>query len=518
MEFNRYSRQLFEPIRPTVFRLLAALVLPALASQAHPAAAQPAPVAPIRFLAPLPFEVRGDASLKPLALAAPELLASHLSRVGGIRIVERIQIDKMFNEWKFQLGNLVDEKSAVEVGRAKGADTLLLGSISPIPGGNELLIQARLVDASSGVVRMSGDVSTARSEVTNGLAWLAYRLSGAPSTPNASASAAQAPSGVMSPSKDAFDSFAIGLVHQYQGQQDQATALFYSAVSQDPTFTSARSAVEMASEALMGKSLYAEAVGKALKHNETVLLDLDRATAIWDSMQRLLRVAPASPPPSVELTQSSRVEPNRVVFSFGFTLRDRALQEELAQFLRAVGYRNNSRAPSWEVHFSERLSKGFIGPPPENEVRYWEVSVPNDQGDFYRELSEEARCAMRMVQHRLVLKVWAGPNPIRSWVEDASLFVPSTNEVLALGVDGVSANVTELSAEPGASGRMEIGRDKHEVELPLSLLKDTSRVTMEVSRVVTTRERCTISTPGEWKARLAAYWARNSLPLPGLGK
>jgi len=25
-------------------------------------------------------------------------------------------------------------------------------------------------------------------------------------------------------------------------------------------------------------------------------------------------------------------------------------------------------------------------------------------------------------------------------------------------VDGVSANVTELSAEPGASGRMEIGR------------------------------------------------------------
>jgi len=169
MEFNRYSRQLFEPIRPTVFRLLAALVLPALASQAHPAAAQPAPVAPIRFLAPLPFEVRGDASLKPLALAAPELLASHLSRVGGIRIVERIQIDKMFNEWKFQLGNLVDEKSAVEVGRAKGADTLLLGSISPIPGGNELLIQARLVDASSGVVRMSGDVS--RREARSPMGW-----------------------------------------------------------------------------------------------------------------------------------------------------------------------------------------------------------------------------------------------------------------------------------------------------------------------------------------------------------
>jgi hypothetical protein len=517
MEFNRYSRQLFEPIRPTVFRLLAALVLPALASQAHPAAAQPAPVAPIRFLAPLPFEVRGDASLKPLALAAPELLASHLSRVGGIRIVERIQIDKMFNEWKFQLGNLVDEKSAVEVGRAKGADTLLLGSISPIPGGNELLIQARLVDSSSGVVRMSGDVTTARSEVTNGLAWLAYRLSGAPSTPNASASAAQAPSGVMSPSKDAFDSFAIGLVHQYQGQQDQATALFYSAVSQDPTFTSARSAVETASEALMGKSLYAEAVGKALKHNETVLRDLDRATVIWDSMQRLLRVAPAAPPPSVELTQSSRVEPNRVAFNFGFTLRDRALQEELAHFLRIVGYGNNSRAPTWQVHFSERPGVDTFAPV-KSEVWYWEVSVPNDQGEFYRELSEEARCVMRMVQHRLVLKVWAGSSPIRSWVEDASLFVPSTNQVLALGVDSVSANVIELSAERGASGRMEIGRDKHEVELPLSLLKDTSRVTMEVSRVIAARERCSISTPGEWKARLAAYWARNALPLPGLGK
>jgi hypothetical protein len=60
------------------------------------------------------------------------IMRTELIDANKYRIVERAQINKAINEQKFQKSVLIDNKSAVELGRNLGEDMIVIGSVVKI--------------------------------------------------------------------------------------------------------------------------------------------------------------------------------------------------------------------------------------------------------------------------------------------------------------------------------------------------------------------------------------------------
>ena len=75
----------------------------------------------------------------------------------NIRIVERQYLSTIINELKFQESGLVNEKSAVELGKLSGAKYFILGSVSIL--NKSIVIRARMVDVEMGHIINSDEAS-----------------------------------------------------------------------------------------------------------------------------------------------------------------------------------------------------------------------------------------------------------------------------------------------------------------------------------------------------------------------
>ena len=74
----------------------------------------------------------------------PEAIITNLAKRGNIEIVERSRLTEALKEMELGMTGILDEHTAVEVGRAVGANAILLGSFVSI--GDIIRINARLID------------------------------------------------------------------------------------------------------------------------------------------------------------------------------------------------------------------------------------------------------------------------------------------------------------------------------------------------------------------------------------
>lgn len=115
------------------------LVFP-MALNALPARAQ--------SIAVIPFEnVNKDASLDWLSAGIPETITNSLLAVKGIVLVERLQLQKVMDEQKFQQSGLVDERTAIKLGKITGASIMVAGAFQKF--GETVRLTARFVDVES---------------------------------------------------------------------------------------------------------------------------------------------------------------------------------------------------------------------------------------------------------------------------------------------------------------------------------------------------------------------------------
>jgi len=111
-----------------------------------------------RTVAVMPFEnVGANRELDWLSMGIPETITSDLISIPGIVLVERLQLRKVIEEQKLQLTGLVDEKTAVELGKMVGADILVLGAYQK--SGDTLRLTSRFVDVKTGSVIRSAKVT-----------------------------------------------------------------------------------------------------------------------------------------------------------------------------------------------------------------------------------------------------------------------------------------------------------------------------------------------------------------------
>ena len=54
--------------------------------------------------------------------------------VGKVKVVDRVHIEDIFDEYAFQASGVIDESTAVEIGKLSGADIIVIGSINRVGG------------------------------------------------------------------------------------------------------------------------------------------------------------------------------------------------------------------------------------------------------------------------------------------------------------------------------------------------------------------------------------------------
>ncbi|MFO0428730.1 MAG: SUMF1/EgtB/PvdO family nonheme iron enzyme [Planctomyces sp.] len=101
------------------------------------------------------------AELDDLELGLAELLQSELSEVSGLQLVERQALEKILSEQNLTESGLIDDSTAVTLGKLAGANILLTGSFLELD--SRLLIQVRTLNATTGTIigtrRVSGPTS-----------------------------------------------------------------------------------------------------------------------------------------------------------------------------------------------------------------------------------------------------------------------------------------------------------------------------------------------------------------------
>ncbi len=123
------------------------------------------------------FEEKNNIGLENAGIIVPEMLVSHLAQIGKYKLTERILQKKVLKEQKLQTTGIIDEETAVELGKIYGVEGIVTGSLMKI--GSKIKISGRLIKTETGEIITSGSISLKDIEnIEERLESLAYQLSG----------------------------------------------------------------------------------------------------------------------------------------------------------------------------------------------------------------------------------------------------------------------------------------------------------------------------------------------------
>ena len=108
-------------------------------------------------LAIMPFKnLTGDNDKNWLGEGISDTVATELGSIKGLILIERSQLAKAVEELKLSHSGLLDEKTAIKVGKLTSAKYLVVGSYQMAEG--DILMNARLIDVESGGVQQTARV------------------------------------------------------------------------------------------------------------------------------------------------------------------------------------------------------------------------------------------------------------------------------------------------------------------------------------------------------------------------
>jgi tetratricopeptide (TPR) repeat protein len=190
-----------------------------------------------RTLAVLPIEIAGDSIYQPLGRGLAQIFTADLALLQQFRLVERMQVQALFDEMDLSETARIDEATAVRMGRLLAAGRMVQG-LAQIPDENDVQLNMAVVD-NQGVIAnpstRSGrlrDVLRMEKEIVVELAaQLGYQLSEAERRAileNGTENLA------------AFLAYSNGLVAEDLGDFSAAAMYYQQAVQSDPGFQQAR--------------------------------------------------------------------------------------------------------------------------------------------------------------------------------------------------------------------------------------------------------------------------------------
>jgi TolB-like protein len=186
-------------------------------------------------VAVMPFRFSGaDSTLQPLERGFAELLATDLSRVRALTVVERARIQAILDEIKLSQTAAVDSTTAVRAGKLIQAGTLVQGSL--LQTGNRIRTDAVLVSVATSTVAPSGATEEQNLDrlfdMEKRMALALIGSLGVQLTTAERNAIDQRPTR----SLQAFLAYSQGLEYEDQGRYDDASRAYANAARIDPGF------------------------------------------------------------------------------------------------------------------------------------------------------------------------------------------------------------------------------------------------------------------------------------------
>ena len=124
------------------------------------------------------FKVRGDLGIPDAGDIIGEWMMGALAATGRFTLMERVLLQKVFEENELQSSHLTDESTlAAEAGRLYGVEAIVSGTA--IKWGDTISIVARLIDTNTGVIRSAAEIKTNnRNSIPDQIDLLARKLVG----------------------------------------------------------------------------------------------------------------------------------------------------------------------------------------------------------------------------------------------------------------------------------------------------------------------------------------------------
>lgn len=91
-----------------------------------------------------------------------EKMISGLVNQGIFRVIERQQLEKVLAEQKLQMSGVIDNNSAVEIGKMLGADGIMVGSVTEygrtIYPKARLTVNVRVIEVKTGLIKWATEI------------------------------------------------------------------------------------------------------------------------------------------------------------------------------------------------------------------------------------------------------------------------------------------------------------------------------------------------------------------------
>jgi len=101
-------------------------------------------------IAVLPFQNNANENMAFMSQGLSDMFITSFSQDPSITVIERSRIQALMSEMELSLTGIVDESSAIELGKLLGANKMVMGSFMQL--GSEIRIDARVVDVELGSV------------------------------------------------------------------------------------------------------------------------------------------------------------------------------------------------------------------------------------------------------------------------------------------------------------------------------------------------------------------------------
>ena len=186
-------------------------------------------------VAVMPFRFSGaDSTLQPLERGMADLLATDLSRIKAITVVERARLQAVLDEIKLSQSGAVDTATGVRAGKLIQAGTLVQGSL--IQNGDRLRADAALVSVATSQVSATPATDEQKLDqifdMEKRIALSLIESLGIPITTADRNAIEQRPTR----SLQAFLAYSQGLALEDQGRYDDASRAYANAARIDPGF------------------------------------------------------------------------------------------------------------------------------------------------------------------------------------------------------------------------------------------------------------------------------------------
>jgi len=114
-------------------------------------------------------------ALDPLMKGMAVMMMTELSKMSGLTVIERADLEKIIKELGLSMSGMVDEASLQKAGKLLGADMLMLGSFNNSFGG-QMRIDARMVKVETGETIKAEEVTGKKKKLFKLIKKLSFKI------------------------------------------------------------------------------------------------------------------------------------------------------------------------------------------------------------------------------------------------------------------------------------------------------------------------------------------------------